>query len=270
MRNDYITRQVRRCSRNLALVGIVILLFSLSLVFLAAIQLARNSPRPRVKRDGRREEADDPRGMLFTGAGCSLFGLVPLGMGLARIINPNVSPIVRRLKKLGNADALRASLDAEMSQGLARRLGKLQYTPSWLVNEMYFDTDIGRVDDVVSLYQLETRSGAGSSFTAVFRLRTKAGFSVIARPAEVEEMLTLFHDRVPWAIHGWSAELDTMWRKDREGLIRLVEQRYQQYLSPFGLKAEDNTQSSPDERIRQPNDYVKPSEPSSPEELTNE
>jgi hypothetical protein len=240
-------------------------------VFIAANASSENSPRPRVKRDGRREETDDPRGMLITGVVCGVLALVPLGMGLVRIINPNLSPIARRFKKLGNADALRASLDGEMSQGLARRLGKLQYTPSWLVNEMYFDTDIGRVDDVVWLYQLETRSGAGSSFTAVFRLRTKAGFSVIASPAQVEEMLTLFHERVPWAIHGWSAELDAMWRKDREGLIRLVEQRYQQYLSPFGLKSEaEPTPSIPDERIQKPNDAVKPSEPPSPEDLSNE
>ncbi len=375
MPTDYVTRQVRRCSRNLAIVGIFFLALTFPLIYLGIDLLSTSSPRPIETRElllasrtenypsrrvlfttdgepldtgirqgngtrmthkfvllpvedryltalvpidhagrtfeGRLEafqgvgDADlvrqitqgdpqaqtcllpcrlwEPRvtsaghdrqsdgvGLLGTGLSCTPFGFVPLAIALSRILNPNRSPIARRFKALGDADTLRASLNAEMTQGLERRLGKLRYTPSWLVNEMLFDTDIARVDDIVWLYRLETH-GARVSVTAVFRLRTKAGLSVIAGRAQVEEMLALVHARVPWAFNGWSAELDAMWRMDRDGLIRLVEQRYQQYLSPFGLKsAEKPSQSSPDEGIRKSEDGVKPSESPSPKDLTNE
>jgi hypothetical protein len=267
VQNDYVTRQIRRCNRNLVVTGSCIALFPLSWLILGIVMLIATKP-------GDPADSPESRSSVVTivlGLVGVLCCLVPFWRAGLRTLDPKRSPIVRRFQQWDEPDNALASFNGEIAQGLARRIGSLQYTPSWLFSEETFDVSIARGDEIVWLYKLVKYEMAAANISAVVRLRTKRTFIVLCNDRSFEDMQDLVQTRVPWAFFGWDPKLDAMWRNDQDRLIRRVEKRYQKYLSPFGLKSDTTTsESNPDDRIQNSDDGIIPFEPPSPEDLAEE
>jgi hypothetical protein len=50
-------------------------------------------------------------------------------------------------------------------------------------------------------------------------------FEIKAKEKQVEEIMTILYDKAPWAVSGYSDELQKLWQKERQTLIAAVDER---------------------------------------------
>lgn len=153
--------------------------------------------------------------------------------GLFRAIqwraSPLSHPIARALGRFGDAQQTIAAIDAEL-QAPHARIGDTHLTPNWLVLDQPIRLQAARLDEIVWLYKLVTKRRVngvpvGQSFTAEIRDRHGVALSIFGTEEQVNQLLNAAAQRAPWAIVGFSAELEQAWKKNRGALLASVEQR---------------------------------------------
>jgi hypothetical protein len=163
------------------------------------------------------------------GFGIPLFVLCALGLTLVikRRANPLAHPIMRGLSRFGSADAVAALIEAEM-QTEHPNVGKLHLTPRWLVQSTPSRLEATRLEDVVWAYKQVTRQRGGVTYTAQIWDRHGVCISISGKEAFVNQVLEASARRAPWMVHGYTAELDQTWKKNRASVVEVVDQRRMQ------------------------------------------
>lgn len=143
-------------------------------------------------------------------------------------------PIWKRLAKLGEARSLAAQIDMEARDpGAARFKGGVTVTPSWLLHESLYGLTLVPTARVAWIHKKVTAHKqlfitVGKTFQAVVNDRDGNAVTVNGSEAEVDRLLGELLRRAPWALAGWSAELEKAWSSRRQEVIAAVDARREQ------------------------------------------
>lgn len=168
-----------------------------------------------------------------------------LGTGLAFVVivlavlrgcyssDPMTHPILLRLQKIGPGQDLAANIDQEMNSGQVRKAGSSALlTPSWLLNPSSFSLRVIRLADLVWFYKKVTTYrvhfipvGKGYSITLWDRSKTYIVIEMGRKEAEGDALLQELVRRAPWALAGYSADLQKLWVKDAQSVMAAVDER---------------------------------------------
>jgi hypothetical protein len=143
------------------------------------------------------------------------------------------APVWKHLSVYGNTEQL--SLEIEQQRlGSKKKYGNLEVTGSWLVNKSLFSTWVSPIGDLAWVYKKVTKHSVnmiptGKTYSVIVYGRHKQHIEVSMKEKQVTELMSEFAARVPWAIYGYSKDLEATWRKNPANLIGTVDSRYEQY-----------------------------------------
>jgi len=145
-----------------------------------------------------------------------------------------LSPVWKQLAVYGNAEQLSQQIEAELQPAMIRKYGKLQITPQWMVRRKMFSTWVSPLADMAWIYKKVTKHSVnfiptGKTYSVVLVGRHRQRTEEQMKQKVVDEMLADMASRVPWAIFGFSQDLEKAWRKDPAGVIASVDARYQRF-----------------------------------------
>ena len=173
-------------------------------------------------------------GYLGIAAG-ALFGLGLLWClwrGLSWSARPETHPVWKKLALYGPAQQVGSQLDAELrGEGGGETFGTAHVTTNWLVYSSAYEVHVIRLPDVAWGYpQVVKHYHSGiptgkSHFVKVFD-RQGALMTISVKKNVGPNLLLALQRRVPWAIYGFSADLEKMWKKQRpQFLLKVDEQK---------------------------------------------
>lgn len=143
------------------------------------------------------------------------------------------SPVWKHLAVYGNAEQLSQQIEAELQTAMIRKYGKLQIAQQWMVRRKTFSTWVSPIADLVWVYKKVTKHSVnfiptGKTYSVVLVGRHRQRIEEQMKEKAVNEMLVDLAARVPWALFGFTQDLEKAWRKDPAGVIAAVDSRYQQ------------------------------------------
>lgn len=144
------------------------------------------------------------------------------------------SPVWKQLAVYGNAEQLSQQIEAELQPAMIHKYGKLQIAQQWMVRRKMFSTWVSPVGDLVWIYKKVTKHSVnfiptGKTYSVVLLGRHRQRIEEQMKEKAVNEMLADLTARVPWAIFGFTQDLEKAWQKDAAGVIAAVDVRYQQH-----------------------------------------
>jgi uncharacterized protein DUF6709 len=151
-----------------------------------------------------------------------------------RSSEPQSSPVWKMLSAYGNAEQLSQQIEAEMQPAALRKYGNLLIGPQWMVRRSTFRTWVSPVGDLVWVYKKVTKHSVnfiptGKTYAVILVGRHKQRTEEQMKEQAVNELLMELTRRVPWALFGFDKNLEQAWRKNPQGVIAAVDQRYQQF-----------------------------------------
>jgi hypothetical protein len=167
-----------------------------------------------------------PVGILF-GLGFIWFA----GRGMQWCRKPETHPVWRKLGKYGPAQQVGSQLDVEIrSEGGGETFGSTHLTTNWLAHSSRYNIEVIRTADLVWAYQQVVKhyhSGipTGKSFFVKVFDRDGALILISSKKSAAPELLQSLQRRAPWAVFGFSAELEKVWKTRRAEFLSTVEQR---------------------------------------------
>jgi hypothetical protein len=152
---------------------------------------------------------------------------------MRRISEIQTSPVWKNLAVYGNAEQLSQQIEAELQPAMIRKYGKLQMAQQWMVRRKTFSTWVSPIADLVWVYKKVTKHSVnfiptGKTYSVVLVGRHRQRLEEQMKEKAVNEMLADLTARVPWALFGFTQDLEKAWRKDPGGVIAAVDVRYQQ------------------------------------------
>jgi Family of unknown function (DUF6709) len=143
------------------------------------------------------------------------------------------SPAWKNLAVYGNAEQLSQQIEAELQPAMIRKYGNLQLGQQWMVRRKTFSTWASPIADLVWIYKKVTKHSVnfiptGKTYSVVLVGRHRQRIEEQMKEKAVNEMLADLTARVPWALFGFTQDLEKAWQKDPAGVIAAVDARYQQ------------------------------------------
>jgi hypothetical protein len=158
-------------------------------------------------------------GMLF-------FGLWGTFKALQRGRDPHKHPALQKLARYGDISMVLGDIESELGMA-SEPVGKRLYvTRNWVVSVHGNNFQATRLSDLVWLHKHSVRQRYGMTHAARFYDRHGNLMGVQGRNSQAaDEMLQAVYERAPWAIAGYSNELQQAWNKERQQMIAAVDQR---------------------------------------------
>ncbi|HEY1939715.1 MAG TPA: DUF6709 family protein [Candidatus Angelobacter sp.] len=143
------------------------------------------------------------------------------------------SPVWKQLAVYGNAEQVSQQIEAELQPAMIRKYGKLLIAQQWIVRRKKFSTWVSPIADLVWVYKKVTKHSinfipTGKTYSVVLVGRHRQRIEEQMKEKAVNEMLADLTARVPWALFGFTQDLEKAWRKDPAGVIAAVDSRSQQ------------------------------------------
>jgi uncharacterized protein DUF6709 len=159
--------------------------------------------------------------------------------GLKWSAKPETHPVWKKLGKYGSALQVGSQLDAELrSEGGGETFGSAYLTTNWLVLSSTYNIEVMRMADVVWAYPHVVKhyhSGiptGKSHFVKVFD-REGASTTISVKKNVAPNLLLSIQRRVPWAIYGFSTDLEQTWKKRRAEFLLAVDQQKKRTQTPL-------------------------------------
>ena len=171
---------------------------------------------------------------LWAAAGAAMLGfigLVLLGIPLRRQLQPDNHPLLRQLAKYGSLQDVRMRIDTEMrGENGGEKFGAMQITTNWLINAAAYKTNVMATRDIVWAYPKVTKHyhngiPTGKTYSAIIRDSKGQSLEINGKKDSVPKLLESLQRRMPWAVIGYSKELEALWQKEKPKFFQLVEQR---------------------------------------------
>lgn len=173
-----------------------------------------------------------------------VLGLVAAGLLLLLVVRnlhawssrrarADAHPIWRRLARLGDARSLASQLDQETRGGDPQTFkGGATVTRSWLLHRRTYGLGLVPLDRLVWIHKKVTKHKntfitVGKSYEAVVCDRDGGQLSIRASEKAVDGLLGALAARAPWALAGWSADLEKAWKSRRAEVVAAVDARRQ-------------------------------------------
>jgi hypothetical protein len=167
------------------------------------------------------------------------------GVFLLRRLAPDRHPVLRALAPYGEPGEVRKQIEADFD-GPTLRIGRLQLTRDWLLSVRSWGLDVARVEDVVWAYKRVVR-GEGASISAMICTRQGATFGIQGKDKDVDAMLKVLTECVPWALFGYDPRLDTFWSSEPQKLAAIVDERRRQFQAAPGTSPPEPPPAGPDD-----------------------
>jgi hypothetical protein len=175
----------------------------------------------------------------------AVFGLAMLWClwkGFSWTTRPETHSVWKKLAKYGPAQQVGSQMDAEFrSAGGGQAFGNARLTTDWLVHASPYNIEVFRMADLVWVYpQLVKHYHSGiptgkSHFVKVFD-REGASTTISVKKNVLPNLMLALQNSVPWAVYGFSADLEKMWKNRRGDFLQTVEQKKKAVQSPATAK----------------------------------
>ena len=160
------------------------------------------------------------------GAVVAVIGFFAIWLGIAPLkqyLAPSTHPVALRVASWG--DPARIAADIEQESRTPRHTRRpWRVTDTYLIQSAFFAFDLHRLSDLQWAYKRVTSSNTAKGYAAVLMLSD--GKVEIGGPEkEVDAVLNSAAERVPWAVFGYSKEIEGQFNQNRPGFAATVEQR---------------------------------------------
>ena len=174
------------------------------------------------------EYKSDGRLLLIFGVPSILLAAWNLKKWMQRAADPETSPIVTQLQHRGGMMACQ-QIDSEVAQS-SGKLGKAILTKSWVIAPHTFGASIMHLDDVVWVYKKVTQHRVnfiptGKTYAAILCASTGRMVQIDDKQEKIDQLLVTIAGKAPWAIAGFSPDVQKLWDKNRDALLQAVNQR---------------------------------------------
>ena len=140
-------------------------------------------------------------------------------------------PTWRSAARYGDPEEVGREIGLELAGRDVARIDRFVTTPRWLLRKRVYGMDLTRLDEVVWAYRLDTQHSTngiktGKTIEVLIHLRSgkclkfSAGHDYVAR-----QMLERIREKAPWAITGYSPDLEAVWNGARGEMIAMVDGR---------------------------------------------
>jgi|SRR5271166_6347922 len=142
-------------------------------------------------------------------------------------------PVVKRVEQWGDPIGVSVDVEQELNNSVLYKSNGILITNKYVVRKRFFSFNILRFDDLLWAYKKVTQRytyfiPTGKSFTAnLIFYGGGEGFSGNER--RVDEVLALASSKAPWAILGYSAEINDLFSKRTNDFCQAVEARRQEH-----------------------------------------
>jgi hypothetical protein len=180
--------------------------------------------------------------MLMVGLPLLALALWNCLKAMRRSAEIQTSPVWKHLAVYGDAEQLSQQIEAELQPAMIRKYGKLQIAQQWMVRRKLFSTWVSPIADLMWIYKKVTKHSVnfiptGKTYSVVLLGRHRQRIEEQMKEKAVNEMLGDLTARVPWALFGFTQDLEKAWQKDPAGVIAAADSRYQQYKSAGSVAA---------------------------------
>jgi Family of unknown function (DUF6709) len=147
---------------------------------------------------------------------------------MQRAADPATSPIVTQQEHRGGVMACQ-QVDSEVAQSCGK-LGKALLTKSWVIVPHTYHATIMHLEDVVWVYKKVTQHRVnfiptGKTYAAMLCASNGAMVQVDDKQEKIDQLLATIAAKAPWAIAGFSDDVQKLWQKNRDALLQAVNQR---------------------------------------------
>ena len=141
-------------------------------------------------------------------------------------------PVVKRLEQWGDPNGVSADIQSELANSVLDKSGAIILTNKYLVHQSFFSFNILRFDDLLWAYKKVTQKSTyfiptGKTFEGILTFYGgRETFS--GNEHEVDKALSLARNRAPWAIIGYSEEINKLFNSRTSEFCEAVESRRQE------------------------------------------
>jgi len=141
-------------------------------------------------------------------------------------------PLVKRVEQWGDSIGVSADAQRELSNSVLYKSHGILITNKYVIHRRFFTFNILRFDDLLWAYKKVTQRytyfiPTGKSFAAnLIFYGGRETFS--GQERTVDEVLALGSSKAPWAIFGYSAEINDLFSKRTSDFCQVVENRRQE------------------------------------------
>ena len=138
-------------------------------------------------------------------------------------------PVVQRACIYGTLADVAQQFDIEL-QGNTVKIGRATITQSWVLLPSRFGLSVCRIPDLIWAYNKVTKHytnfiPTGKTYEVIMYDRFGKPLQMQARQKKIDAMLTLLAERAPWAVFGYSADLNKTLQTNWGGFVAAVDQR---------------------------------------------
>jgi hypothetical protein len=164
-------------------------------------------------------------------AGLAVLALLVLTVGRRawkHLRDPSAHPVIKRVGEWGDPVRL-ATAQQEANAPRFKGRNGWRVTEQYLARSTFFTFDLLRLSDLVWAYKKVTKHSVnfiptGRTYEAV--LVCYGGTATITgKEQRIDAILTYAAERAPWAVFGFSEDLQRHWRKDQNSFCAAVEKR---------------------------------------------
>jgi hypothetical protein len=148
---------------------------------------------------------------------------------MRRRADVSTHPVVQRACIYGSLDNVAQQFDMDL-QGNTIKIGRATITQSWIFLPSRFGLAICHVPDLIWAYKKVTKHytnfiPSGKTYEIVMYDRFGKPLQMQARQKKIDAVLTVLAERSPWAVFGYSDDLNKTLRTNWGGFIAAVDQR---------------------------------------------
>jgi hypothetical protein len=174
----------------------------------------------------------------IAGAIIAVIGCLALWLGfraLKRYMAPATDPLVARLASWGDPARIAAEAEAG-SRSPRHKMGGWIVTDKYLIRSTFREFSLHRLADLQWAYKRVTSQNMVKSYAAVL-VMNGISVNVLGTEKNVDAVLTLASERVPWALFGYSKEIEDHFKQNRQGFTAAIEQRRRDWAAQAGAVA---------------------------------
>jgi len=138
-------------------------------------------------------------------------------------------PVVKSASRYGAVDDVARQLDMEL-QGNTVKLGRATVTESWVLIPTTYGFSMCHIPDLIWAYKKVTRHyhnfiPTNRTFDVIMYDRHGVPLQMQTRQKHVDAMLNLLSQRSPWAVFGYSKDLNNVFTSNWGGFVATVQGR---------------------------------------------
>jgi hypothetical protein len=163
------------------------------------------------------------------GLGALFFGFV----AFRRFRDPSTHPLMQRVATWGDVDKIARQLEKEAGDKNALKFGGYLFTASCVMRNEMSSFDVQRMDEILWAYKhilqkkLYYIIPAGKTYSVSLNWQNVT-WQISGKEEKVDAVLRTLEERFPWVLCGYSDELATAYKKNREEVVQVVASRRQE------------------------------------------